>query len=420
MKILHTSDWHLGKMLYSRTRHEEHARFLDHLCTVLQEEQVRVLVVAGDVFDTLSPSCRSQQLYYGFLARLAALPQLDDVVIVAGNHDSPAFLSAPEKLLDHFRIHVITAPGTGRELLTLRGRRNTPYLIVAAVPYLREADVRTSAFGESAGERAAGYRQGVCDHYRQLAAQAREAARQGGARLPVIATGHLFAAGGRPLQAERGAAPAAVGTLEAVPAEALAAGFAYTALGHLHGAQAVGGLDHVRYCGSPLPLSFAELGRGKKLVLVELDEDGGPDPAAAGVRIRELPVPCFQELAALCGDADAITADLGALIASGREVWAEVCCTADAPPGDLAERIRDMADGTCVSVLAIRVRTQAAPVLEHSGGPEALARLDPDEVFRGFLEDRGVPQPEREGYAATFNELRAALAAQAERKAEGD
>ena len=419
MKILHTSDWHLGKMLYARSRHEEHARFLDHLCTVLQEEQVRVLVVAGDVFDTLSPSCRSQNLYYGCLARLAVLPQLDDVVIIAGNHDSPSFLSAPGTLLDHLRIHVVGS-AADEELLTLRGRQGVPYLIVAAVPHLRDGDVRRAVFGEDAQERAAGYRQGVCDHYRQLARRAREAARQGAGHLPIIAMGHLFAAGGRPLQAEHGQMPAAVGTLEAVPAEALTADFAYTALGHLHGAQQVGGCHHVRYCGSPLPLSFAELRSDKKLLLVELGEGGSGGPDGGEVCIRELTVPRFQELTALSGDADAITAGLSELIASGRQVWVEVNYTAAEQPTGLDEKIRAMTADTSVSVLAVRIRTPCVPALEGAASPEQLAQLDPDEVFRGFLEDRQVPQAEREEYAATFSELREHLAAQAEREAEGD
>ena len=106
MKILHTSDWHLGRSLYGRKRYEEFAAFLEWLARLLAEEEIDVLLVAGDVFDNTAPSNRSQEMYYRFLCRVAD-SSCRHVVITAGNHDSPSFLDAPRELLRHLHIHII-------------------------------------------------------------------------------------------------------------------------------------------------------------------------------------------------------------------------------------------------------------------------------------------------------------------------
>ncbi|MCI5164261.1 MAG: exonuclease subunit SbcD, partial [Candidatus Electrothrix sp. AX5] len=106
LRILHTSDWHIGRTLYGRHRYDEFAAFFDWLYNTIVEQQVDILLVAGDIFHTTTPSNRAQQLYYDFLCRVAA-SSCRHLVVTAGNHDSPTFLSAPRELLRALNIHVI-------------------------------------------------------------------------------------------------------------------------------------------------------------------------------------------------------------------------------------------------------------------------------------------------------------------------
>ena len=154
MKILHTSDWHLGRTLCGRKRTAEFEAFLEWLLAALREHEVDVLLVAGDIFDTVAPTNRAQQLYYRFLCRTAEFG-CRHVVVVGGNHDSPSFLDAPKELLSFLDVHVVGAvpEKIQEELLTLRGPDGVPALLVCAVPYLRDRDVRVLGADESLGDK---------------------------------------------------------------------------------------------------------------------------------------------------------------------------------------------------------------------------------------------------------------------------
>ena len=143
MKILHTSDWHIGRTLYGRKRYEEFESFLTWLVETIQQNEIDALLVAGDVFDTSAPSNRAQELYYRFLCRVAA-SSCRHVVVIAGNHDSPSFLNAPRELLKALNVHVVgsSSESLEDEVLVLRSELNAPELIVCAVPYLRDRDIR--------------------------------------------------------------------------------------------------------------------------------------------------------------------------------------------------------------------------------------------------------------------------------------
>ena len=151
MRILHTSDLHIGRVLYGRKRYDEHEKFLDWLADVVVDRAAEALLIAGDVFDTATPSNRAHELYFRFLGRVAKSP-CRHVVVIAGNHDSPSFLRAPSTLLAALDVHVITEPQPehpAAEVLTLRDGAGQAELVVCAVPYLRDRDVRTVEVGES-------------------------------------------------------------------------------------------------------------------------------------------------------------------------------------------------------------------------------------------------------------------------------
>ena len=165
LRFLHTSDWHLGRSLYGRKRYNEFSAFLDWLIQTIQEEKVDALLLAGDVFDTSTPSNRAQELYYRFLCRVAA-SCCRHVVVVAGNHDSPSFLNAPKELLRALNVYVVGSmtEALADEVFVLHAD-DKPEAIVCAVPYLRDKDIRTVEPGETIDDKKTKLVEGLKNHY---------------------------------------------------------------------------------------------------------------------------------------------------------------------------------------------------------------------------------------------------------------
>lgn len=276
LTILHTSDWHLGRRLYGRMRYEEFEAFLSWLQETISAHKVDVLIVAGDIFDTMTPSNRAQALYYEFLGKVTKLC-CEHIVIVAGNHDSPTFLDAPSKVLKFLNVHVIgtACDDLNDEVLVLDAIDGTPHCIIAAVPYLRDRDVRGSHAGESADSKDANVIKGIRAHYDEVAsiAKARQEHLSNAHQrhIPIIATGHLFAAGSKTTE-DDGVRDLYVGSLGQISADMFDDGFDYVALGHLHVPQRVGGCEHIRYSGSPIAMGFGEAKQQKQVLLVEFGE----------------------------------------------------------------------------------------------------------------------------------------------------
>ncbi len=289
MRLLHTSDWHLGQVLHNYERSYEHACFLDWLLDTLVAEQVDALVIAGDVFDSSNPPAAAQHQLYRFLRDASArMPQLD-IVIIAGNHDSPGRLEAPAPLLESHRTTVIgnvlrDAAGQidlARMLVPLHGPDGAVEAWCLAVPFLRPGDVARPAAPEDGAPAidADPYLAGIGLLYQHMLALALEKRAPGQA---IVALGHChMAAGQASLESER---RIVIGGSEAVPESVFDPVIAYAALGHLHLAQRVARKDNRRYCGSPLPLSFAEVDYQHQVLLVDLAGDAMP-------AIRTLPVP---------------------------------------------------------------------------------------------------------------------------------
>ena len=273
LTILHTSDWHLGRRLYGRLRYEEFESFLHWLQDTISAQKVDILIVAGDIFDTMTPSNKAQALYYEFLGKVSR-SCCQHVVIVAGNHDSPTFLDAPSNVLKFLNVHVIgtACDNLNDEVLVLGDDDNNPHCIIAAVPYLRDRDVRSSSAGESADSKDANVITGICEHYDNVAdiAKAKQAdlIKTHQRYIPIIATGHLFASGGKTTE-DDGVRELYVGSLGKISADMFNDGFDYVALGHLHVPQRVGGRESIRYSGSPIAMGFGEAKQQKQVLLVQ-------------------------------------------------------------------------------------------------------------------------------------------------------
>lgn len=265
-RLLHTADWHLGKMLGDLSREDEHQRFLNFLLEEIVTRKVDALLIAGDVFDSANPPQSAVTQYYNFLS---ALHRRSDchVVVIAGNHDSPAQIEAPQQLLKLLRTHVIGQwSDHAQDVLIPLPDAINPRIVIAAVPFLRDRDLRVGISGQTPNEIQATLNQAITAIYQQIATTAK-----GGKPVPLIAMGHLTVTGTRSSESER---EIHIGGLGALPAENFPNEFSYVALGHLHRPQSCGANEHIRYSGSPIPLSFSEANDHKELRLVEWQADG--------------------------------------------------------------------------------------------------------------------------------------------------
>lgn len=398
LRLLHTSDWHLGRALCGRRRYAEFEAFLDWLVQTIDREKVEVLALAGDVFDSSAPSARAQSLYYRFLGRVALETDCGQVLIIAGNHDSAALLDAPGEILRALDIHVVgrVSPDLSDEVILLKDRAGQPRLIAAAVPYPRDRDLRESQAGESVEDKERKLVEAIGRHYLEAGRLAEELRRTLPVRVPLLAMGHLFAAGGLTVDGD-GVRSLYVGTLGQVPAEVFPACFDYVALGHLHQPQMVGGQPSRRYSGAPLVLSFSEAGRAKSVTLVDFQPDG-PE-------ISQIPVPVFQRLESLQGDWDQISAALVSLREEGVSIWLEVEYEGLEIIGDLRERIEDLTAGSSLEVLRIRDARLRALALTEGRSGETLEELDEMEVFRRCLTAHQVPDEQRLELEAAYGEI---------------
>lgn len=375
MRLLHTSDWHLGHLLLDLPREREHQAFLAWLLDVLEAEQIDALLVTGDVFDAGNPPAAAQAAWYTFLAEAHRRRPAMTTVVIAGNHDSPGRLSAPSPLLAGVRAHVVGAlprvPGGGldaaRIVVPLPRADGRVAAWAVAVPFLRPGDL--------ADDRP--------DAVREVYAEAMAAARaRRGPGEALIAMGHMHLVGGEPsAMSER---RVTVGGVEALDARGFGDDVAYIALGHLHKAQRVGA-DHVRYAGSPIPLAMGEADYAHQVVIVELDGERAAD-------IRSLRVPRAVELRRVPPRAAPLAEVLAAIAAlddagpdHDRELapYVEIRVRMDQPEPQLRSHIEQALRGKHARLVKISQElTGDGRALADAPPPESLAELDPREVLR--------------------------------------
>lgn len=385
MRVLHTSDWHLGRLLYGKKRHHEFSAFLDWLLTQVTAQKVDVLLVAGDIFDTNTPGNQAQQLYYGFLARLAATC-CRHVVVIGGNHDSPSFLDAPQQLLKALNVHVVgeACDNPADEVIAL-SQGDQLELLVCAVPYLRERDLRKVSEDEDMADKEQKILQAVASHYQAAVDHANTL--RNGENIPLVGMGHLFTTGGQ-LQEGDGVRDLYVGSLGQVPAHVFPADLDYLALGHLHVPQLVAGKAHMRYCGSPVAMGFGEINQQKHVVLIDFN--------GREANIETLNVPVFQAKARLKGDLETLQAELQALISAESDVWVEVEYEGEDNIQDLRQRLDAVVEDSKVSILRVRNRSARRQALSRRMSEETLAELTPEDVFSRRLDASEVNDIERE------------------------
>lgn len=371
MRIIHTADWHLGQFFYSKSRAAEHQQFLDWLLVAIVQHQVDALIVAGDLFDTGSPPSYARELFNRFVVALQ--PSGCQLIVLAGNHDSVATLNESRELLTCLNTRVITSatPGGEQQVLTLQQRDGTPGALLCAIPYLRPRDILRSQAGQSGRDKQLSLLQAIEQHYQHCYAAAVAQREAMGSTLPIIATGHLTTVGVSKSDSVR---DIYIGTLDAFPAQAFPPAD-YIALGHIHRAQRIADSDHIRYSGSPIALSFDELGREKSVFLLEF--------STRLESVTPLVIPSFQPMQMLKGAMAEIEQQLTAFhtYEGDLPVWLDIEITTQEYLSDLQRRIEQLTESLPVEVLLVRrsrdQRQRSLARLEN----ETLSELKVEEVF---------------------------------------
>lgn len=391
MRILHTSDWHLGQNFYTKSRAPEHAAFLNWLTEMVEQHQVDAVIVAGDIFDTGSPPSYARELYYRFVVQLQATGCT--LVVLGGNHDSVATLNESRELLGYLNTWVIASASDTEAPILLPLRNGEPGAVLCPVPFLRPRDIQVSQSGQS-GQQKQQELVGAIHHYYQ---QGYEAACElrGNRKLPIIATGHLTTVGASKSDAVR---EIYIGTLDAFPASAFPPAD-YIALGHIHRPQKVTSSEHIRYCGSPIALSFDETNSTKMVLMVDFSE--GELSA-----VTPLPVPVTQPLLMLKGSLESIKQQLEAWrdAPSTPVTWLDIELTTDQYLHDMQKQLQALTADLPVEIVLLRRSREQREKIIANQQKETLSELSTSEVFERRLAQENLDESQASRLRGLFAE----------------
>ena len=394
-RVLHTSDCHLGQYFYGKSRAQEHKKFIDWLIEQVKQHSIDAVIVAGDVFDTGTPPSYARELYFDVIIRLKKLNC--QLVMLAGNHDSVAMLSEAKHLLSAMSCHVIASVGVSsgvsaeadiyqnetptinNQIIKLETKNKELGAVVCAVPFIRPRDIMLSQAGQSAKEKQQTLQHAIAQHYSQLFTQAQLVANN---TVPIIATGHLTTVGASSSDSVR---EIYIGTLEAFNASAFPPAD-YIALGHIHKSQQVAKSEHIRYCGSPIPLSFDEAKHEKCVLMAEFEQ-------AKLVNVTPITIPCFQPLVMIKSNVDELAENLTRTIKSitltdeSQTIWLDVEINSAEYLQDLTLRIEEITKDLPVDVLLVRRAKASRKKMEGEQKKVTLNELSLTDVFAARLDD---------------------------------
>ncbi|WP_448528846.1 exonuclease subunit SbcD [Raineya sp.] len=413
MRILHTADWHLGQKLYDRERFDEFQNFLNWLIELIRKEKVDVLIVAGDIFDVASPPQKALEQYYQFLAKLVRETPCNHAIIVGGNHDSIHSLNAPQELAKLLRLHIIGGASENKEhdIIEIRNEENELQAVVAAVPFLRDKDIRYNQVAMDNETRDRAIAESIYNHYTQMA-QIMKQRGYAEMNIPLIATGHLFAQGcsHHSEENEENKAEKMIysGNLGKVPATVFPSLFDYVALGHLHRSQIVGGKDYIRYSGSPLPLSFSERNDKKYVLLIDFE---GKKPQ--NIIAIDVPTALYRKLIRISGTLQEVCnkiKDINEKPNTFPTLWAEIQVILQNPDPSAKQILeKTLQENACIESLSYKIELQNR---ENAGNwikkytDYDLREIYPQEVLLEICRQEGYSLEEyRNELLPLFNEI---------------
>jgi exonuclease SbcD len=398
MKVLHTADWHLGQKFFHRNRAQEHRAALDWLVQYIIKEEVELLIVAGDIFDTDSPPNYARKLYFDFLKQLVNTC-CEDIVIVAGNHDSANMLDAAKELFKLLNVHVVGHISEDRaaQIIEIRGKEEGALkAVVGAVPYLRDKDIRKSISGETYEERVENLRSGVQQHYQEIETALKPYQSK---NIPVIVTGHLYAAGG-----DREDRPNSIhiGSLDIIKAESFSEDFDYVALGHLHRYQQIDKSRNIWYSGALIPLDFSELNYAQVVRIIEFD-------AKIILRQQSIKIPLKRKLRAYKGTLEEIKDKLSNLNHEVElDTWLKIEIETVHYSPDLLNDLEEIIKDKPAEIIILNQRSIQNNSIDTDAyqNLQSLQDMEEIEVFRMCAQQKGQIETEQLGeLESSFKEL---------------
>ena len=409
MKLLHTSDWHLGVQINRSDRISEFQQVIDWLLALVEKEKIDLFLIAGDVFDSVNPPNNARKIYYNFISDLSCTC-CRHLVVVGGNHDSSSLLNAPSALLKRTNgldVHIvggIDPADSAQEVIVLRDDQGVPEAVICAVPYIPEKHLRLFESGESIEEQDAKALEGYRKHYSDVGARA-ETARErikaeNGIEVPIIVTGHLPVSGCEKMwSGDDGMRRIMIGNLSGVGIDIFPSSADYIALGHIHRGYPVNDIAHIRYSGSIVPIGFDETEYSKMVCLAEFN--------GAKAEVNEISVPRFRQmkkitgtcLKEICQFIDEMETETG-----GEPGYFKAVNTGE-PVTGLFHEIMSYIEGknlVCCSVEQNYLPfTGMTPVTEG----ESVDDLDEHEAFERLLESRKISEDEKAVLRPMFNEV---------------
>lgn len=409
IRILHTADWHIGQLFHEYDRSYEHQQFLNWLLETLSNRQIDVLLVSGDVFDLSNPSAAAIKMFYSFLSSaLKEIPNLQ-IVITAGNHDSASRLESPKPLLESSNIHIIGlvekleggAIDYSKLCIPLKDKNDKTTIWCIAAPFLRTGDYPLVPNSSNP------YTEGVNAFYKEAFQYAASLKKDG---QSIIAMGHLHAQ-----QAEVGDGDKnerlIMGGVESISAAAFDKDIRYVALGHIHKAQRIGGTEHIRYSGSPLPMSFSETNYKHQVIVFDLEKD-----QIENLQSVEIPVSVpLKRTPVVHSTIDAVLNSLQQLeIYKGDKQTApylEVRVLLEGPEPGLRHKVETALSGKNYRLAKIDVRYATSNTDQKQkgvGSSEELHQLQPMEVFDKIYQSKynnPVPKELRQLFLQVFEQV---------------
>lgn len=395
MRILHTADWHLGQFFYEYDRTYEHQQFLNWLINTISAQKVEVLLISGDVFDLSNPSAATVKMFYSFLNQVVkANPNLQ-IIVTAGNHDSAPRLESPKPLLESTNIHIVGLIQKDEkgmidyEKLTIpiKNKEGKVTALCLAIPFLRMGDYPVVVDSENP------YAEGVAMLYKEAYDYALTKKRVGQA---VIAMGHLHTQQAELSDMDKSERQI-MGGIEGISAAAFHADIAYVALGHIHKAQRIGGKEHIRYSGSPLPMSFSEWNYKHQVVLFEVENESVKDIRSIEIPVV-VPVQCVPEKHKPIEEVLTQLGKLPGVEGNGDLApYLEVRVLEDKPDPSQRIKIEQAIEGKNVRLATINVKSASTEVGNQAQHPaqQKLDELKPADIFsRIYQSTYGNPVPE--------------------------
>ncbi len=393
MRILHTSDIHTGRRLKEHERTEEFQKFFCWLESQIVNQNIDTLLISGDIFDNTTPSVTAQNIYYSFLARIAN-SSLRHTVIISGNHDSPSFIDAPSDILKLCKIHVIgqACDNPEDEVIPLYDSEGRLELIVCAVPFLRDKDVRKVSAEDSFSDIDRALQAGIKNHYERVFEHARSL--RGDNDIPIIAMGHLFLKNGKTREGD-GVRSLYVGTSVEIGSDIFSEDIAYTALGHLHSSQSIG-RENIRYSGSPIAMGFSEAEQKKSVSIIEFE-------GRNFVSVNEIRVPVFQRLERISGSIEEIESQISKLGLENESIWLEVTHKGELEM-NLQERVNECAK-IYPNIEIMSLYDESKSTNGNTVDVPNLESITPDEMLKLCFDFNNTPEEQREKFIPLYHEI---------------